>query len=164
MQQHRHVIGQKICGDQVGGAVFVQVGHRHRKGAVTHKEGLLGLEGAIAIAQQHRHVIRTQICGDEVGDAVAVQVSHRHRAGVVTHGEGLLGLEGAIATAQQHRDVIRTKISGDQVGDAVGVQVPPPPPKRGRYPRGRSAGAGRCHRHCPAAPTRHENSNHSNLR
>jgi len=51
MQQHRYVIRALICGDEIGGTVGVQVSHRHRLGFVTHGEGLLGLEGAIAIAQ-----------------------------------------------------------------------------------------------------------------
>ena len=51
MQQHRYVIRALICGDESGGTVGVQVSHRHRLEFVTHGEGLLGLEGAIAIAQ-----------------------------------------------------------------------------------------------------------------
>ena len=66
-------------------------------------EGLLGLEGAVAVAQQHAHGAAVAIGDDEVGLAVAVEVGHRHaNVGLAAGGEGLLGLEGAVAVAQQH--------------------------------------------------------------
>ena len=44
-------------------------------------EGLLGLEGPVAVAQQHAYRITAVIGHDDVGFAVAVQIANRHRSG-----------------------------------------------------------------------------------
>ena len=79
-----------VGGDDVGLAVAVDVRHRDRVGPGADGEGLLGLEGAVAVAQQHAHRVVEGVGGDEVGDAVAVDVRHRHRERLPAGGEGLL--------------------------------------------------------------------------
>ncbi len=44
----------------------------------TGGEGLLVLEGAIAVAQQHAHGVIIGVGDDDVGLAIAVHVRHRH--------------------------------------------------------------------------------------
>ena len=44
---------------------------------------MLGLEGAVAVAQQHAYRVTVSIGHDEVGFAVAVHIANRHRIGTL---------------------------------------------------------------------------------
>ena len=92
-------------------------------GTGSRREGLLGRERAVAVAQQHRHVIGIHVCRGQVGDAVAVEVARGNGVGTVSRREGLLGRERAVAVAQQHRHVIGRPVRRRQVGQAVAVEV-----------------------------------------
>ena len=86
-------------------------------------EGLLGLEGAVAVAQQHRDACWNHIGHGQVGIAVAVEVADDDGFGGRARGEGLLGLEGAIAVAQKHRHRSGGVIGDGQVGLAIAVEI-----------------------------------------
>ena len=93
-QEHAHVRAGVVGGDDVGDAVAVQVGHRHRDRQPSGGEGLLRLERAVAIAQQHAHAVVGPVGGDDVGDAVAVDVGHHDLERAQVGGrDGLLGSE-----------------------------------------------------------------------
>src|SRR5207247_1577025 len=130
-QQHAHVVGAGVGGDDNGDTVAVVVQHvQHGQGSrhTPHGEGVRRLESAITVAQQHTHgVVRVEhaaaVGGDQVGSAVAIDVGQSHRGWIFPHGEGPRRLKSAVAVAQQHTEVFRLVVGSNQVVQAIAVDV-----------------------------------------
>src|SRR5439155_21523045 len=98
-----------------------KVCHRYGFWRPPDSEGLLILEGAIAVTEQHANRIVASVGNDEVRLAVPVDVRHRYRGRIFSGGEVATGLEGAVTVAQQYAHVFAVHVSGGEVGLAVAV-------------------------------------------
>ena len=108
MEEDGDVVGELIRRDDVGFAVPVQVGDRHRNREGTHGEALRGLERAVAVAQEdgNQAVFGAR---DDVEDAIGVHVGQGERFRGGARGRAPLGLERAVAVAGEDGDVAGVK-------------------------------------------------------
>ena len=69
-EEHRHAVGDRVRGHQIGYGVAVEVRHGHRPGPVDCGIAMLGTEGTVAVAEENQDLARGAAedgAGSEVG-------------------------------------------------------------------------------------------------
>ena len=122
-EQHRDVVGVRVCRRKVELAVGVEVARRHGARTIASAEVRHRSKAARPVAEQHRNVVRKSVRRRQVEFAVSVEVARRDGEGTIARTEVHRRCEAAGTVADKHRNVVGILVRRRQVEFAVGEIV-----------------------------------------